>query len=122
MKIAKIILAVLGAGLLVSRLAWADDIGPPLSTTEIMQMIVEHLVERITPNGHSFKGIYNPDGSFVDADGTTGTWRIDGSNFCSRALGSTEVCGTLHKLGVRKFQFIRVDGKKSFVILVKRSP
>ena len=122
MRMARMIPGALGASLLLGQFAWADEVGPPLSGTEIMQVIVEHLVERITPDGQSFKSIYNQDGSLVGADGTTGTWRIDGNNLCSTSAGSTEVCGTLHKLGVRKFQFIRIDGKGSFVLLIKKSP
>ena len=122
MRMARMIPGALGASLLLGQLAWADEVGPLLSGVEITQVIVEHLVERLTPDGQSFKSLYNQDGSFVGADGTTGMWRIDGNILCSTAAGSAEVCGTLHKLGVRKFKFIRIDGKESFFMLVKKSP
>jgi hypothetical protein len=112
-------LALLGFILLASQLAWADDVGPPLSATEIKQMIIGNIVWRVMPNGRTYGGIYNQDGTFVYGDGSTGTWRIDGNNFCAEPHGSAEVCGTLHKLGEKKFEFMRADGSKSFVINVK---
>src|SRR5438876_4902200 len=92
------ILAVLWPVLLVGQLAWADNVGPPLSATEIKQMIIGNIVWRVMLNGRTFGGIYNQDGTFVYGDGSGGDWRIDGTNFCAKEHGHTEICGTLHKL------------------------
>jgi hypothetical protein len=112
-------LAILLAALPLGQFAWADDVGPPLSATEIEQMIIGSIVWRVMPNGRTYGGVYNQDGTYVYGDGSTGTWRIEGNYFCAEPHGSAEVCGTLHKLGEKKFEFMRADGSKSFVINVK---
>jgi hypothetical protein len=113
------ILAVLWPTLFAGQLAWAEDVGPALSATEIKQMIIGNIVWRVMPDGRTFGGIYNQDGTFVYGNSSTGTWRIDGENFCATEHGQAEVCGTFHKLSEKKFEFIRTDGSKSFVVNVK---
>ena len=110
---------LLGLILLAGRVALAENPGPPLSESEIKQMIIGNIVWRVMPNGRTFGGIYNQDGNFVYGDGSTGTWRIDGTNFCAQEHGQAEVCGTFHKLSEKKFEFIRSDGSKSFEVNVK---
>jgi len=112
-------LAVLWPALLLGQLALADDVGPALSATEIKHMIIGNIVWRVMPDGRTFGGIYNQDGTFVYGDGSTGTWRTDGEHFCATEHGQAEVCGTFHKLSEKKFQFIRADGSKSFEVNVK---
>ena len=109
------VFVVLLAASLASKPAWADNIGPPLSAAEINQMIIGNIVTGVMPDGATHRGIYNQDGSFSYGDGTTGTWRIDGDKFCATAAGSNEVCGTLHKLSDKKFEFIRPDGSKGII-------
>jgi hypothetical protein len=103
----------------MSQPSWAEDPGPPLSAAVINQMIIGNIFWRTFPNGKTFGGIYNQDGSYGYGNGSGGTWRMEGNKFCFHEYGHDELCGTFHKLQETKFEFFSADGKPSFIIDVR---
>jgi hypothetical protein len=96
--------------------AGAADPGTPLTAAQIKQQLINKKAWFVAPDGKSWGGIYNQDGSYVYGNGSTGRWRLDGDRFCNIPDGGVDDCGTILQLDAGSFQFIHGDGSKGAII------
>ena len=109
----------IAAAISVSSLAMADDMGPQLKGDQIVKALVGVHLHGITPKGKLWGGVYKSDGTVTYDGGGTGTWRVDGDQFCDHASGDKEYCLTVYKLGDKKYQWMRSGGAKGSLVTVE---
>jgi hypothetical protein len=104
------------AAVFVGIAARADDIGPQLKGDEIIKALVGPKLTGISPKGQTWSAQYRADGTAQWGDGSDGTWRLKGDQFCDRPAGGQDVCVSVFKAGDGKFQFVPGGATKGSVV------
>jgi hypothetical protein len=104
------------AAALVGIAAWADDMGPQLKGDEIITALVGPKLTGVSPKGQAWTARYKADGTAQWGDGSAGTWRLKGDQFCDQPAGGQDVCVSVFKAGDRQYRFVPSGATKGSVV------
>lgn len=104
------------AAVFVGMAARADDLGPPLNGDEIIKALVGPKLTGISPQGQTWSARYKADGTAQWGDGSAGTWRLKGDQFCDQPAGGQDVCVSVYKAGDGKYRFVPSGATKGSVV------